>query len=103
MTTNPFESQRSRDGSRGNPRKSQELPENTMIHALADLKATLKASVFFNDAQKMVRNANSFDALTAAAHLLDSAEFDALPLEAQNDLNAQYEDKVRKITGGLVL
>lgn len=52
-------------------------PINPVIHALADLKANMKASVFFNDAQKMVRNANSWGALTAAAHLLDSAEFEA--------------------------
>ena len=36
---------------------------NPVIHALADLKANMKASVFFNDAQKMVRNANSWGAL----------------------------------------
>lgn len=78
-------------------------PIHPVIHALADLKATLKASVFFNDAQKMVRNANSWGALTAAAHLLDSAEFEALPQEVRDDLSAQYEDKVRQITGGGIL
>jgi hypothetical protein len=83
--------------------KSQELSENTMIHALADLKATLKASVFFNDAQKMLRNANSFNALNAAAHLLDCTEFDELPKEARDDLDAQFRDKVNQITGGAIL
>lgn len=74
-----------------------------MIHALADLKATLKASVFFNDAQKMLRNANSFEALNAAAHLLDCPDFEALPREAQDDLDAQFRAKVNSITGGLVI
>ncbi len=74
-----------------------------MIHALVDLKETLKASVFFNDAQRVLRNANTFDALTAAAHLLDSAEFEALPVDAQADLDAQFRDKVNKVTGGGIL
>ena len=74
-----------------------------MIHAQADLKATLKASVFFNDAQKMVRNANSFNALNAAAHLLDCPEFEALPKEARDDLDAQFRAKVISVTCGGVL
>lgn len=74
-----------------------------MIHALADLKQTLRASVFFNDAQKMLRNANSFNALNAAAHLLDCPEFDDLPKEARDDLDAQFRDKVNQITGGAIL
>jgi hypothetical protein len=74
-----------------------------VIHALADLKATLKASVYFNDAQKMLRNANSFNALNAAAHLLDCPEFEALPKEARDDLDAQFRAKVISITCGGVL
>ena len=74
-----------------------------MIHALADLKATLKASVFFSDAQRALRNANSFDALNAAAHLLDCPEFEALPKEAQDDLDAQFRAKINSITGGAIL
>jgi hypothetical protein len=74
-----------------------------MIHALADLKATLKASLYFNDAQKMLRNANSFNALNAAAHLLDCPEFEALPKEARDDLDAQFRAKVISVTCGGVL
>jgi hypothetical protein len=74
-----------------------------MIHALADLKATLKASVYFNDAQKMLRAANSFNALNAAAHLLDCDEFDELPKEARDDLDAQFRAKVISVTCGGVL
>ena len=78
-------------------------PIHPVIHALADLKATLKASVYFNDAQKMLRNANSFNALNAAAHLLDCPEFEALPKEARDDLDAQFRAKVISITCGGVL
>lgn len=78
-------------------------PIHPVLHALADLKSTLKASVFYTDAQRMIRNANSFDALTAAAHLLDSPDYESLPKEVQDDLDAQYRAKVNQITGGLVL
>jgi hypothetical protein len=78
-------------------------PIHPVIHALADLKATLKASLYFNDAQKMLRAANSFNALNAAAHLLDCPEFEALPKEARDDLDAQFRAKVISITCGGVL
>lgn len=73
-----------------------------MVTAQAGLKATLQASVFFNDLQKALREAKTSAQLEIAARQLDSPAFDALPYEAREDLGALYAHRLYHITGALL-
>jgi hypothetical protein len=72
-----------------------------MLHAQADLRATLEASVFFTETQKQLRDATTAVDLEAAAKRLDSPDFDRLPAGAREDLGAQYAHRLLVITGAL--
>jgi hypothetical protein len=69
--------------------------------AMGDLKATLQASVFFNETQKQLREATTQADLERAARAMDSADFDRLPAEAREDLGAYYAHRLLLITGAL--
>jgi hypothetical protein len=73
-----------------------------MLHAQADLRATLEASVFFTETQKLLREAKTAAELETAARALDSRQFDSLPYEAREDLGALYAHRLYHITGALL-
>lgn len=85
-TTSRFDFPPSRDGSRGNPRKSQELPENWMIHAQANLKAALQLSQHYERAWQHLNEAitdRDIRKVGLANEFIDSDEFDAVPTAEQ--------------------
>ena len=73
-----------------------------MITAQADLTATLKASVFYDETQRKLREATTARDLEACAKALDGADFDALPPGAREDLAVLYAHRLFMITGALL-
>ena len=76
-------------------------PGPTGVGREFDLKATLAASVFFTGTQNALQAAATVADLHAAATALDSAEFNALPSEAREDLAVLYSHRLLLITGAL--
>lgn len=73
-----------------------------MITAQADLSATLKASLFYDETQRKLREATTERDLEACAKAMDGADFDALPLGAREDLAVLYARQLFLITGALL-
>lgn len=59
------------------------------------------AADFFTDTQRKLRAATTPAELHAVAAALDSADFDALPPGAREDLAALYAERLFHITGAL--
>jgi hypothetical protein len=59
------------------------------------------AADFFTDTQRRLRAATTAADLHAIAAVLDTADFDALPPGAREDLAALYAERLFHITGAL--
>lgn len=73
-----------------------------MITAQADLSATLKASLFYDETQRKLREATTERDLEDCAKALDGADYDALPPGAREDLAVLYARQLFLITGAFV-
>lgn len=76
-----------------------------MINAQADLRLTLRASVYFEQCKAAIEKAltsrKEEPDLNAAAKLLDSERFEALPDREQNTLTRLYVAAAYHCCGGL--
>jgi len=75
-----------------------------MLHAQADLKATLSASVFAGETRKAIDKARLSGRqvdLDRAAALMNSPAFDGLPGHEQTHIATLYSVAYLAVTGGL--